>query len=107
MKSFREYLLGLSFHIKAGALLGLMTTTSGETPGADLSGGLHLSTVADAIITLQYVADHGRVDRAVNVLKLRGSDHDKDIRAFTIGATGIRIGERLDLRSWAVLPEVL
>ena len=107
MKSFREYLLGLSFHIKAGALLGLMTTTPGETPGGDLSGGLHLSTVADAIITLQYVADHGRVGRAVNVLKLRGSDHDKDIRAFTIGATGIRIGERLDLRSWAVLPEVL
>jgi circadian clock protein KaiC len=105
VKSFREYLLGLSFHIKANALLGLMTATSDD--GADLSGGLHMSTVADAIIVLQYVADHGRVGRAINVLKLRGSDHDKDVRGFTIDGRGMRIGERLDLRNWNVLPEVL
>jgi circadian clock protein KaiC len=103
-KSFREYLMGLSFHIKASALLGLMTATSDD--GADLSGGLHLSSVADAIVILQYVADHGRVGRAINVLKVRGSDHDKDIRGFTIDDSGMRIGQRLDLRSWRVLPEV-
>jgi circadian clock protein KaiC len=107
MKSFREYLLGLSFHIKASALLGLMTATAEDSVGSDLSGGLHMSTVADAIVVLQYVADHGRVGRAINVLKVRGSDHDKDIRAFTIDDGGMRIGERLDLRNWHVLPEVL
>jgi circadian clock protein KaiC len=105
MRSFREYLLGLSFHIKASALLGLMTATVDD--GTDLSGGLHMSTVADAIVVLQYVADHGRVGRAINVLKLRGSDHDKDIRAFTIDGSGMQIGERLALRNWNVLPEVL
>jgi circadian clock protein KaiC len=105
MQSFREYLLGLSFHIKTSALLGLMTATSED--GVDLSGGLHMSTVADAIVVLQYVADHGRVARAINVLKVRGSDHDKDIRGFTIDDHGMHIGERLDLRSWNVLPEVL
>jgi circadian clock protein KaiC len=104
-KSFREYLLGLSFHIKASALLGLMTATSDD--GADLSGGLHMSTVADAIVVLQYVADHGRVGRAINVLKLRGSDHDKDIRGYTIDGGGMRIGERLDLGGRNVLREVL
>jgi len=106
MKSFREYLLGLSFHIKASSLLGLMTATS-DSSGSDLSGGLHMSTVADAIVVLQYVADHGRIGRAINVLKVRGSDHDKDIRGYTIDEHGMRIGERLDLRSWHVLPEVL
>jgi circadian clock protein KaiC len=106
-KSFREYLLGLSFHIKASALLGLMTATSGDALGADLSGGLHMSTVADAIIIMQYVADHGRVGRAINVLKVRGSDHDKDIRRFTIDDSGMQIGERVDLRNWRVLPEAL
>jgi len=106
MKSFREYLLGLSFHIKASSLLGLMTATSDST-GTDLSGGLHMSTVADAIVVLQYVADHGHVGRAINVLKVRGSDHDKDIRGYTIDERGMQIGERLDLRSWRVLPEVL
>jgi circadian clock protein KaiC len=105
MKSFREYLLGISFHIKASALLGLMTATSDD--GSDLSGGLHMSTVADAIVVLQYVADHGSVARAINVLKIRGSDHDKDIRGYTIDDQGMQIGERLDLRNWNVLPEVL
>ncbi|MCW2983615.1 MAG: kaiC [Conexibacter sp.] len=107
MKSFREYLLGLSFHIKASSLLGLMTATAEDTLGSDLSGGMHMSTVADAIIVLQYVADHGRVGRAINVLKVRGSDHDKDIRTFTIDDSGMQIGERLNLRGWHVLPEVL
>jgi circadian clock protein KaiC len=107
MRSFREYLLGLSFHIKARSLLGLMTSTLGEASGSGLSGDLHMSTVADAIVLMQYVADHGRVGRAINVLKLRGSDHDKDIRGFTIDDSGMRIGDRLDLRNWNVLPEVL
>jgi circadian clock protein KaiC len=107
MKSFREYLLGLSFHIKASSLLGLMTATSGETSPGDLSDGLHMSTVADAIVIMEYVADRGHVGRAINVLKMRGSDHDKAVRAFTIDDTGMRIGERLDLRNWRVLPEVL
>jgi circadian clock protein KaiC len=107
MRSFREYLLGLSFHIKASSLLGLMTSTMADAPGSDLSGDLHISTVADAIVLMQYVADHGRVGRAINVLKMRGSDHDKDIREFTIDGSGMRIGDRLDLRNWNVLPEVL
>jgi circadian clock protein KaiC len=105
IKSFREYLFGLSFHIKASALLGFMTATTDSA--SELSGGLHMSSVADTIIVLRYVADHGRVGRAINVLKVRGSDHDKDIRAFAIDAGGMRIGERLDLRNWNVLPEVL
>ncbi|QEC49846.1 circadian clock protein KaiC [Baekduia soli] len=106
VKSFREYLLGLSFHIKEQSLLGLMTATSREPSGLDLSGDLHMSTVSDAIIVMQYVADHGRVGRAINVMKVRGSDHDKDIREFLIDDTGMHIAGRLDLRNWHVLPEV-
>jgi len=28
------------------------------------------------------------------VLKMRGSDHDRDIREYTIGADGLHVGER-------------
>ena len=106
IKSFREYLLGLSFHIKANAMLGLVTATSGDDVGAGLSGDLHMSTVCDAIVTMRYVADRGLVGRAINVLKMRGSDHDKAIRSFTIDDGGMRIGERVDLRDGRVLPGV-
>ncbi|MGZ4278476.1 MAG: circadian clock protein KaiC [Solirubrobacteraceae bacterium] len=107
MKSFREYLLGISFHIKASSLLGLMTATSGDTANGDLSGDLHMSTVSDTIVVMQYVADHGRMARAINVLKVRGSDHDKSVREFVIDGSGMHIGEPLDLRGWHGLPEVV
>ena len=33
--------------------------------------------------------------RAVQVLKMRGSDHDKSVREFTITGRGMEIGEPL------------
>jgi circadian clock protein KaiC len=36
---------------------------------------------------------HGQMRRAISVLKMRGSQHDKEIRDFTISSEGIRIGE--------------
>ena len=53
---------------------------------------------------MQYVADHGRVGRAINVLKVRGSDHDKDIRGFTIDDSGMQIGERLTFATGTSCP---
>ena len=105
-RSFREYLLGLSFHIKQSAMLGLVTAASEEL-GLTGHGGLHISTVSDAIVVLQYVGDGSEVGRAINVLKLRGSDHDKAIRRYTIDDGGMRIGEPIQLGSWQQLPQVL
>ena len=104
-KSFREYVLGLSFHIKQSAVLGLVTAAS-EDLGLAGHGGLHVSTVSDAIIVLQYVGLGSEVARSVNVLKMRGSDHDKSIRRYRIDDTGMHIGEPLELRSWQQLPQV-
>ncbi len=35
----------------------------------------------------------GRMGRALSIMKVRGSQHSKDIREFEITAQGIRIGE--------------
>jgi circadian clock protein KaiC len=104
-KSFREYLLGLSFHIKQSAVLGLMTAAS-EDLGVAGHGGLHVSTVSDAIVILQYVGQGAEVRRALNVLKMRGSDHDKAIREYVIDDSGMHIGEPLALTTWQQLPQV-
>jgi circadian clock protein KaiC len=104
-RSFREYLLGLSFHIKQNAMLGLLTAAS-EDLGISGHGGLHVSTVSDAIIVLQYVGLGSEVARALNVLKMRGSDHDKAIRQYRIDDAGMQIGEPLQLRDWQRLPQV-
>ncbi len=51
--------------------------------------------LADAIIVQRYVEIAGQFKRAFSVVKVRGSEHSKDIRLFDITDDGIVIGESL------------
>ncbi|MDP1620597.1 MAG: ATPase domain-containing protein, partial [bacterium] len=51
--------------------------------------------LADAIIVQRYVEIAGQFKRALSVVKVRGSEHSKDIRLFDITDQGIVIGETL------------
>ena len=51
--------------------------------------------LTDAIIMQRYVELKGQLQRVVAVVKMRQSDHSKDVRFFDITDTGIVIGERL------------
>ncbi len=50
-----------------------------------------LSYIADTIIQLRYVEINSSMHKAMLVLKHRASDHDKQIRQFTIGAAGVEV----------------
>lgn len=90
--SFREYALGLAFQIKKTATLGLFTT-AGSLTGDDRNlNGLHVSTITDTILALHYVGVDSEIRRGINVLKMRGSDHDKAIHEFRIDHSGFHIG---------------
>ena len=95
VKSFREYVLGLTFHIKLRALAGMVTSTGRLLPSQESASDLHVSTISDAITLLHYVPEGGEMHRAVQVLKMRGSDHDKAIREFTITSRGMEIADPL------------
>ncbi|MGV8894691.1 MAG: RAD55 family ATPase [Burkholderiaceae bacterium] len=51
--------------------------------------------LADAIIVQRYIELVGQFKRVLSVVKVRGSDHSKDIRLFDITDQGIAIGEAL------------
>ena len=51
--------------------------------------------LADAIIVQRYIEIVGQFKRAFSVVKVRGSQHSKDIRLFDITDDGIVIGETL------------
>jgi circadian clock protein KaiC len=51
--------------------------------------------LADAIIVQRYIEIEGLFKRVISVVKVRGSDHSKDIRLFEITDAGIVIGETL------------
>jgi circadian clock protein KaiC len=51
--------------------------------------------LADAIVVQRYVEIAGQFKRVFSVVKVRGSNHSKDIRLFDITDQGIMIGEAL------------
>lgn len=53
-----------------------------------------MSSLADAIILLRYADGQDRFDRALSILKLRGSDHDRSVRKYTIKDNGIELVQR-------------
>ena len=64
----------------------------GETPDSEED----LAFVVDSYTMLRYVELAGAVQNALLVLKLRGSDHDKDIRQFAITDRGLVVQQRFE-----------
>ena len=79
-RSFREFVLGLTSHIKSRDMAGLFTSTTSELFGGTSITEAHISTITDSIILLRYVEQLGEMRRAITVLKMRGSAHDTRIR---------------------------
>lgn len=64
----------------------------GETPDSEED----LAFVVDSYLLLRYVEIQSAVHRALLVLKLRGSDHDKDIRQYAVTSRGIEVRTRFE-----------
>ena len=63
-----------------------------ETPGEDVA------FVADSYLMLRYVEIESAIRKALLVLKLRSSDHAKDIRQYEITRSGIEVQSKFEGR---------
>jgi circadian clock protein KaiC len=61
----------------------------------DMKAPVDVTYLADTVILLRYFEAHGRVRRAVSVIKKRTSAHEDTIREYRIGPAGIVFGEPL------------
>ena len=93
IKGFREFVIGLTSFIKQKEIAGLFTATTPTLMGGTSITEAHISTITDSIILLRYAEMYGEMRRALTVLKMRGSRHDKDIREFDIDGKGMHIGK--------------
>ena len=50
-----------------------------------------LSFIVDVIVLMRYVEIESAMQRAIVVLKIRGSDHAKEIRRYEIGPGGLAV----------------
>jgi circadian clock protein KaiC len=77
---------------------GLTSILTRETPillGSE-EGDNDIAFVVDTYLLLRYVEIESAIHKALLVLKLRGSDHAKDIRQFEITDQGIEIMSRFE-----------
>jgi circadian clock protein KaiC len=98
-RRFRELVYALTKHLRAAGVTPVMTMEVAELLGTAQLTGHGVSSTADNLILLLYVEVDGRLERAVSVLKARGTGHATELRRFQIDGCGARVGERFqDLR---------
>lgn len=99
----REFLIQLSGFMKEKGVTVMLTYLSENTFNSNIgqliAGGtasdLRLSSIVDGLILLRYVERAEKVLKFLNILKMRGVQHDKKIWEFEIIKGGINIGETL------------
>ncbi|HWO08497.1 MAG TPA: ATPase domain-containing protein, partial [Polyangiaceae bacterium] len=94
-EEFRE-----SLYRMIGALTGLGVTVMATVEHADSYTDLRFSPhgiafLTDAIIIQRYVEMDGRFKRALSVVKVRSSQHDKGLIEYDVSSDGIVIGRML------------
>lgn len=93
---FRETVFLLCNALEELGITTLLTTEVPELFGQNQVTTDHVSIVVDGIILMKYVELESEIQRAISVLKLRGCEHDKGIRRYTIDARGLSIASRFE-----------
>lgn len=93
---FRDYVYSLVSHFRAQGITSILTTEIPELFGTLQLSSQGISFVSDNVILLRYVEMGSRLTRAISVLKMRGSNHDKYMREFEITSEGVHILEAFE-----------
>ena len=94
-EDFRESLYRM-VAVLTGMGITMMMTAELEDSYTGLRFSPHgTAFLTDVIIMQRYIELRGQLQRVMAVVKVRGSAHSKDFRAFEIDKSGIRIGDAL------------
>ena len=97
--SYRRFLTSLTAFVKNNRIATLLTLNSSTLIGAATSSEGEISTMSDGLVLLRYAEVEGRVQRAITLLKLRGTGHDHQVRDYVITDNGLIVGDPLPLRA--------
>ena len=86
-----EYMGTVSNILKNKNITAVYTNETSNLTGATQITGTGISPFLDTVILLRYVEIKSEMRKAISVLKMRGSDHDKEIREIVITKNGAEI----------------
>jgi circadian clock protein KaiC len=92
---FPAYARSLAGLIRAaGATLIITSETTTLGPSPEPIGGV--TFLFHNVILLRYIEMSSAIGRALNIVKMRNSDHRKDVFSFAIGPDGLTVGGALE-----------
>ena len=99
-RRFKELVYASTKHFRDSGATVYMTLELEEALGSGHLTGRAISSLADNVILLRHLEVRDRLERAVLVLKARGTAHDSGVRHFSIDASGPHVGGSFaDVRS--------
>ena len=86
-----EHVNILAAYLASRNITTIFTNEVSELMGSSTISGDGTSIIMDSIILLRYVEIESEIKKAISVLKMRGSDHDKEILELVIDKNGIEV----------------
>lgn len=91
-ESFRHFVVGVASALRQHGRSAFLTQTTSMGNRRDDLGAPYLSTLADAIVLLDYELSPRGMDRTIRVVKMRGSEHAQEPRRLHLTANGLQVG---------------
>jgi circadian clock protein KaiC len=89
---YKDYIYTLVNDFKVGGVTAVMASELPQLFGPFQLSEHGISYITDNVILLRYMELFGRMRRAISIMKVRGSQHSKEIREYEITAQGMHIG---------------
>lgn len=83
----------LSYLSQSGVVTFLINPQHGLV--GSMTSNLDISYIADTVVLVRFFEAHGRLRKAISILKHRGGGHEDAIRELRIDTRGIRVGQPL------------
>jgi circadian clock protein KaiC len=91
-RRFKELVYAFTKHFRALGVTLNMNMEIAELLGSAQLSGYGISFAADNVVQLKYIELEGQLQRAISVLKVRGTAHSTEVRRMNLEASGVRVG---------------
>jgi circadian clock protein KaiC len=102
-KGFRQFMVGVAAILREHGRSAFITQTT--TGAAEDHTAPYLSTIADAILTLDYSLHTYEMNRTMRLIKMRGSQHETNPYRFSIEPGGPRVARMTPEEAAAIGPQ--
>lgn len=86
-----EHVHNLASYFRSKNITAIFINEIPELMGSSTISGDSTSLITDSVILLRYIEIESEMKKAISVLKMRGSNHDKEIRELVISDKGIEV----------------